>query len=699
MSIKKKLLIFVIVLVVVPMLFLFLVSTLVLDRQIEKSAQSYLENALKIARNRMISRLEEMKKGCQTIIQSPEFIKSVEQRDLSCLSRQIQELKSIYDYLDFIIVLDANKNPIVSLTAFQEHNLKALRGLIEHVGRNKEALSSEIVFDLDDLFPADSEEYNKFKVKIARNGPGENQQEKEYLTKCLAGVVVAPIDRDESKEHFAGYLVAGDIVNNDEYFPQDYSMSVKNSYLAISVQGVRVTSNIRSPKKENFIGSRIPIPLESLEGLRNTYFGRVNIDDEIHVFLDEPIFDHKGEIVGVLGVGIPEEKFSVLINTNRNLIFVVTLLCLCIMLVIGRHFSLKITRPIIEATRFAEAIVQGERDIIISPELLEDGRSETAVLLKTFQKMARDLKESEEERKRFLNKLKEEHDQQQELAEKLKVMNDELEEKVAARTQDLRQAIIALKKADEVKSQFLANMSHELRTPLNGIISASEILRDKIFGPLNEKQEKYVQNILNSGVHLLQLINDILDLSKIEAGKMTLSLGCFPISEIISNSFQIVKSLAYRKNIEVTSQIFPEEFIIKADGKKLKQILYNLLSNAIKFTPEGGKVEVEVYKRGDFMQVMVRDNGIGIKEEDQERIFREFEQVDSSYERQHEGTGLGLPITKKLVEMHGGEIYLTSKPNQGTEVIFTIPLDTEGLLANRNNIAAKRDGNGKGLNC
>ncbi|QNB46172.1 HAMP domain-containing protein [Thermanaerosceptrum fracticalcis] len=698
MSINKKLLIFVIVLVVVPMLLLFLISTLVLDKQIEKSAQSYLENALKIARNRMIGRLEEMKKGCQTFTQSPEFRKSVKEKNLLSLGQELGELKTVYDYLDFIIVLDANKDPLVSLPATKKQNLEVLQGLMEQVGQNKEALSSETMFDLNDLFPPDSEEYNKFKVKIARNGQG-GSEEQQYLTKCLAGVAVAPIYWDDHKERLSGFLLVGDIVNNDQYFPKTYSLSVKDSYLAISIQGVRVTSNIRSPKKENFIGSRIPIPLESLEGLKNSYFGRVNMDDEIHVFLDEPISDHEGRIVGVLGVGIPEEKFSVLINTNRNLIFVVTFLCLCIMLVIGRRISLRITRPIIEATRFAEAIVRGERDLIIKEELLEDGRSETTILLKTFQKMARDLKESEEERKRFLDKLKEEHDQQQKLAEQLQVMNDELEEKVEARTQDLRQAIIALKKADEVKSQFLANMSHELRTPLNAIISASEILRDKIFGSLNEKQEKYIQNIWNSGVHLLQLINDILDLSKIEAGKMTLSLSHFYIAEIVANSFQVVKTLAYRKNIEVSTQIFPGDFMIKADGKKLKQILYNLLSNAIKFTPEGGKVEVEVYKRGEFMQVMIRDNGIGIKEEDQERVFREFEQVDSSYERQHEGTGLGLPLTKKLVEMHGGEIYLTSKPDQGTEVIFTIPIDTESFLASRANVVAKRDGNGKGLNC
>ena len=158
---------------------------------------------------------------------------------------------------------------------------------------------------------------------------------------------------------------------------------------------------------------------------------------------------------------------------------------------------------------------------------------------------------------------------------------------------------------------------------------------------------------------------------------MTLSLGIYPISEIVHNSFDIVKSLAYRKNIEVSFDLNPPDFKIKVDAKKLKQILYNLLSNAVKFTPENGKVEVKITKFENVIKILVKDNGIGIKDEDQEKVFVEFEQVDSSYEKEYEGTGLGLPLTKKLVEMHGGEIHLHSKPNEGTEVLITLPIDID----------------------
>ena len=273
-----------------------------------------------------------------------------------------------------------------------------------------------------------------------------------------------------------------------------------------------------------------------------------------------------------------------------------------------------------------------------------------------------------------MEKLRQEHQRQVELSCQLQEMNDELEGKVAARTLELVQAVEELKRANGVKSQFLANMSHELRTPLSAIISSAEALLGEVFGPLTEKQSKHIQTALSNGNHLLQLINDILDICKIEAGKMNLSFSEFYLSEIIENSCAVVRSIASRKNIEIGVRLEPADFKIRADAVKVKQILYNLLSNAVKFTPDNGKVEVEAFQQGQFVQIRVRDNGIGIRDEDQERVFVEFEQVDNSYQRLYEGTGLGLPLTRKLVEMHGGQIFLISKEGVGTEVVFTLPI-------------------------
>jgi len=672
MPIRKKMLLFVSIVVIVPMLFIFILSNSVLNDQIEKAAQEYLQNAFIIARNQMVSRLDEMQKLSNTTAKSSEFQEAIQEVNTIKLNKTISDINEVYDYLDFSMVFDGEKKLITSKPNIESPKLSRLSTLIGEAERAHTTITSEELFNIEDLFPIGSASYNKFRVLVSDHGKNNNSN--KYLTKCLAAVTISPVYNKESNKPI-GFLVFGDIVNNDAYFPQIYSKSVENSYLAISVDGIRISSNIQSHEKENYIGSSIPIPYSTLEGTRNAYFGNVNFEGEIHIFLDNSILNRDGNKVGVLGVGIPETKFSIIMNIQRGIIIFVSIFCLVIMIFIGIAVANHITEPIIKATELANQISKGNNEVVIDKRFLEGKNSETTILLKAFQKMAGDLKNSEVERLNYLGKLENKQAEMQMLSKQLVILNENLEGKVKLRTQDLREAIIVLKKAGEIKSLFLANMSHELRTPLSAIISCSEILKDKLFGTLNDKQSKYVSNILNSGHHLLMLINDVLDISKIEAGKMTLLLGVYSVSEVIMEGLSVVKSLAYRKNIHITINIVPTNFIIKVDANKLKQIFYNLLANAIKFTPENGKVIVEVCKNGNYMQLTVKDNGIGIKEEDQERIFNEFEQADSSYEREYEGTGLGLPLTKKLVEIHGGKIFLHSILGKGTEVIVTLPVN------------------------
>ena len=267
----------------------------------------------------------------------------------------------------------------------------------------------------------------------------------------------------------------------------------------------------------------------------------------------------------------------------------------------------------------------------------------------------------------------------------------------------LQQTKEAAEAASLAKSRFLANMSHELRTPLNAVIGFSEVLADKTFGDLNDRQLKYANHILNSGRHLLQLINDILDLSKVEAGRMELSRSRFSAAAALHSAQSIVKTLAHKKSITLKVDAAPDLPWLYADEAKFKQIMYNLLSNAIKFTPEGGRVTVTVTRlespdegsaRGqasaapaERLQVAVADTGIGIHPKDHERIFAEFEQVDSSYGRQQQGTGLGLALTQRLVEMHGGKIRVESEgvAGKGSRFIFWLPIQKpepkEAILA------------------
>jgi signal transduction histidine kinase len=250
-----------------------------------------------------------------------------------------------------------------------------------------------------------------------------------------------------------------------------------------------------------------------------------------------------------------------------------------------------------------------------------------------------------------------------------------------------------LTNASAAKSNFLANMSHELRTPMNSIIGFSQILEDGFAGELNEKQKEYVGFIQSSGTHLLSLINDILDLSKVEAGKMELEVTRFSVRNALEEAAAQLIEKCRERNIQLKIDFEPQvELELEADERKFKQILLNLLSNAVKFTPHGGLVsltarltakeavdssmaeEDSTLAYRDFIEVAVSDTGIGIKPEDQSKLFKPFLQLESTYNKIYEGTGLGLALTKKLVELHYGQIWVESKFGQGSTFTFSLPL-------------------------
>jgi len=229
-----------------------------------------------------------------------------------------------------------------------------------------------------------------------------------------------------------------------------------------------------------------------------------------------------------------------------------------------------------------------------------------------------------------------------------------------------------LEVASQHKSEFLANMSHELRTPMNAILGFSEVLAEGMFGEINDKQAEYLRDILESGRHLLSLINDILDLSKIEAGRMELEPTDFDLPSAIDNALTLVRERAGRRGISLGRQIDGRVGMIRADERKVKQVVLNLLSNAIKFTPEGGRIDVRTTVNGDLVEVSVADTGVGIAPEDQDKVFEEFRQVGTA-DKKVEGTGLGLALSRKFVELHGGRIWVKSQIGEGSTFTFTIP--------------------------
>lgn len=229
--------------------------------------------------------------------------------------------------------------------------------------------------------------------------------------------------------------------------------------------------------------------------------------------------------------------------------------------------------------------------------------------------------------------------------------------------------------ASKARSEFLTIMSHELRTPLTSVIGYSIILKGNTRGELNEKQRFFVDNILKSSKHLLDLINNFLELAKTEAGKQEMVFEEISVQDAINEIFELVKENAIGNNIIMRKEFDPEMLFIQADRRALKQMLFNLLSNAIKFNKkEGGSITVSAKRENDMVKISVDDTGIGIKEEDLPRLFRKFEQLDSGISRKYEGTGLGLAITKQLVDMHGGKICVESKYGQGSNFIFLLPI-------------------------
>jgi signal transduction histidine kinase len=255
-----------------------------------------------------------------------------------------------------------------------------------------------------------------------------------------------------------------------------------------------------------------------------------------------------------------------------------------------------------------------------------------------------------------------------------------LEQKVEERTRELQQVLAELSRkgrqlevASQHKSDFLANMSHELRTPLNAIIGFSQVLRQGMFGPVNAKQEEYLDDILSSGHHLLSLINDVLDLSKVEAGQVELEVASFSLREALERGVVMVREPASKRGVALALDLAPDVDLVEGDERRLHQVVFNLLSNAVKFTPAGGSIVVASARVDGEVQVSVTDTGPGIVAEERERIFEEFHQTDVGAQ-QREGTGLGLALSKRLVELHGGRIWVESEHGHGSCFVFTLPL-------------------------
>jgi signal transduction histidine kinase len=361
----------------------------------------------------------------------------------------------------------------------------------------------------------------------------------------------------------------------------------------------------------------------------------------------------------------------------RQALLVSSLACLAIVLILSLMMSSRVSKRIGKLVKAAKFLGEGD----FSKHVEDLGKDEIGELGRAFNWSAQQLATSQKMKNQAEKSLRKAH--------------DELEMRVEKRTAELLLAKKVAEAASKAKSEFLANMSHELRTPLNHILGFTELVLDKKFGELNHTQEEYLSNVHHSSNHLLSLINDILDLSKVEARKLQLETSMVNLKALLEDSLIMVKEKALKHDIALSTNFDGIPETVSADERKLKQIMYNLLSNAVKFTPDGGSITLAAKRISDFeigrsesmegkkseiqnpkskIQISVTDTGIGIKKEDLERIFTPFEQVDNTAGRKYQGTGLGLSLTKKLVELHGGKIRVESQgEGKGSTFSFVIP--------------------------
>ena len=380
------------------------------------------------------------------------------------------------------------------------------------------------------------------------------------------------------------------------------------------------------------------------------------------------------EKIGTARIGISLDPMNKAISEARMTIIGLTTLVVAIAIFATIFLAGLIVDPVQQLLTATERVAGGDLDKHVEINT----NDEIGDLGASFNKMTEDLK-----------------GYRTELEEHSRTLEHTVEERTKAlrlTNETLQETNRELKTVSRHKSEFLANMSHELRTPLNAIIGFSEVLFDQSFGDLNKKQLSYTENVIVSGKDLLALINQILDLAKVESGTMSLHLESFPVAGAIAEIAGLARGLAAKKEITVKQRLSPKITNITADPKKFKQIFYNLLSNAIKFTPEGGWVEISSDIVGDFepagddefvlkgnAKFCVTDNGIGIDEADWESVFQAFHQVDGSQSREYDGTGLGLALTKRIVELHGGSIWLESEKNKGSSFFFTLPMAKEDI--------------------
>lgn len=530
------------------------------------------------------------------------------------------------------------------------------------------SIGSMDVVDLGAVFEEGSPEYERCLVRTADG----------LVTRALVNLaVIAPSGSD-------ALLVLGEVINNNMRYPEYYTERVADSFLSFVVDDVRVSTNL-APGKDlsSQLGTSVPVSLADVSD--GGYFGsELSSAGYQYYYLYTAAENHWGEPIASMGVGIREAVYSNLIHNNVRVVFIVALVLSPLVIAVSWLFSNRITRPLKTGKRMADRIMQGDYEAVARYPAPEDIINESDQLVASLQTMAVGLNESQRKIRETVRDLKASKEAAQDLSDQLLRANDNLEITVRARTLELQQLAEGLAVSNSTKTRFIANISHELKTPLTSSISAADLLLSEMFGTLNGKQRDYVGNIHRSSSHLLELINDILATAKIDEGRSNLYFEEFSVVDALDEVVRTVSGSSPARAADVRVSCEPADLALSADRVVLKQVLYNLLSNATKFSEVGSEIRIDVreIERGGrcVVDFSIADRGIGIAASDLDRVFYEFEQVENSYSRTYEGTGLGLPLARRQVELHGGKLWLESELGYGTTARFYVPAQQDAPL-------------------
>ncbi|HBX75515.1 MAG TPA: hypothetical protein DEG55_05185 [Acidaminococcaceae bacterium] len=601
-DLKVRLIFTISLFVILPIALITFFSTRYLEEQFSRNQDQYLRSTLAIATSEMQQRQNSVRTAALCIAQEVSTPQAVKQKDTKVLEEKLALLRNNFNKVDYAIMLDPDNHIIARSGANIRFNPNDRLGAMNRdVCRTGNPINANEKMPLSDLFAEGSEEFKKFTVELKQGIAGEG----EYMQQALCEVTMVPVMDTEDSDKVIACMVLIGICNSDYYFPSYINSKATNGFLVLTVDGVHVSTKSTEGEDRSWIVGHKAGSITSSKADDGTYSGKVYLRGVPHLFIDHPLRNYSGDLVGYISFGLQEDQFSGIVEDNRKQTLFIGILCFVLF------------APLIWL--MAAQVRQNQKHL----ELL-----------------------------------------------------------VRRRTKDLESAVEELKQLNETKNRFLSNITHELRTPLCVIINACDFLKGGYSGTLNEKQYRYVDNASECGSHLLTLINNLLDLTRLRSGKTRARFTRFSVHAFVDTIVNEMRN--YRPDAHISMQTFfePEDFEVTADPQMLRQIIFNLLSNALKFSLPDSRITIRVQKMEESrqMRISIADEGIGIARENLERIFNEFEQIENPMTKKRPGTGLGLPIVKKLAELHHGTISLQSELGKGTEAILLLPLKQDSLF-------------------